>query len=171
MNNRFCIIGAMWLSLAFVPACLSAQQPSAWRDPSHHTIGFVTVDQKSCKLEVLDWGGSGRPGGLYRRAKEWTGSHVFRRLRAQTHSRLPRYSRHHASGIWSSPVRQVMATAPDRLGDDVIAVLDALKIEKPVLAGISSIGGEELQFQSDRATRNAWPALSISTPRGRVCLL
>jgi pimeloyl-ACP methyl ester carboxylesterase len=37
----------------------------------------------------------------------------------------------------------------DRLGDDVIAVLDALKLEKPVLVG-HSIGGEELSSVGSR---------------------
>src|SRR5207253_22448 len=33
---------------------------TAWKDPSPHTAQFVTVDN-NVKLEVLDWGGSGRP--------------------------------------------------------------------------------------------------------------
>jgi len=38
-----------------------ATKETAWqRDPSPHTVQFVTVD-KNVRLEVLDWGGSGRP--------------------------------------------------------------------------------------------------------------
>jgi non-heme chloroperoxidase len=37
-----------------------ATPETAWKDPSPHTIQFVTVE-KDVKLEVLDWGGSGRP--------------------------------------------------------------------------------------------------------------
>src|SRR5262249_3174872 len=37
-----------------------AQQATAWRDPSPHKVGFVAVE-KSVRLELLDWGGSGRP--------------------------------------------------------------------------------------------------------------
>ena len=37
-----------------------AQEPVAWHDPSPHTVQFVTVDE-NVRLEVLDWGGSGRP--------------------------------------------------------------------------------------------------------------
>ena len=52
-----------------------ATKDTAWQiDPSLHTVQFVTVD-KGVKLEVLDWGGSGRPvvllTGLSNRA------HVF----------------------------------------------------------------------------------------------
>jgi non-heme chloroperoxidase len=37
-----------------------AQEATGWHDPSPHSIQFVTVD-KNVSLEVLDWGGSGRP--------------------------------------------------------------------------------------------------------------
>jgi len=49
--------GVFTLLLAVLPA--SAQQPAPWHDPSPHTVQFVNVD-KDVKLEVLDWGGSGR---------------------------------------------------------------------------------------------------------------
>src|SRR6185295_13423890 len=39
---------------------LTGQTDTAWRDPSPHQVRFVTVDS-SIRLEVLDWGGSGRP--------------------------------------------------------------------------------------------------------------
>ncbi|HXP79866.1 MAG TPA: alpha/beta hydrolase, partial [Verrucomicrobiae bacterium] len=39
---------------------LAPQQPGGWHDPSPHTVQFVTVDT-NVKLEVLDWGGVGRP--------------------------------------------------------------------------------------------------------------
>ena len=47
-----------FLIAGFVP--LAAQETGAWRDPSPHTISFVTVD-RNVRLEVLDWGGSGWP--------------------------------------------------------------------------------------------------------------
>src|SRR6201999_3601876 len=38
-----------------------ATEQTAWKtDVSPHTVQFVTVD-KDVKLEVLDWGGTGRP--------------------------------------------------------------------------------------------------------------
>jgi hypothetical protein len=39
---------------------LFSQSTSTWKDPSPHVTRFITVDQ-GVKLEVLDWGGSGRP--------------------------------------------------------------------------------------------------------------
>ena len=41
-------------------ALLASGQAAAWRDPSPHQVRFVTVDS-TIKLEVLDWGGIGRP--------------------------------------------------------------------------------------------------------------
>jgi pimeloyl-ACP methyl ester carboxylesterase len=54
-----------WAMVAFLLVVSStrplfAQQPVPWHDPSPQTIQFVTVDD-NVKLEVLDWGGSGKP--------------------------------------------------------------------------------------------------------------
>jgi pimeloyl-ACP methyl ester carboxylesterase len=50
---------AVLLLVSFTPR-LSAQESIPWHDPSPHKLQFVTVDQ-NVKLEVLDWGGVGRP--------------------------------------------------------------------------------------------------------------
>src|SRR5262245_60730426 len=43
------------------PLSLQRATPeTAWKDPSPHTSNFVTVD-KDVQLEVLDWGGTGKP--------------------------------------------------------------------------------------------------------------
>jgi hypothetical protein len=48
------------MRIAVVLALLAlAQQPSGWKDPSPHVTRFITVG-KDLRLEVLDWGGSGR---------------------------------------------------------------------------------------------------------------
>jgi len=47
------------LSIALL-APVVAQQPAAWRDPSPHRVRLVAVDN-DVQLEVLDWGGAGRP--------------------------------------------------------------------------------------------------------------
>lgn len=119
----------------------------SWRDPSPHTVQFVTVD-KDVRLEVLDWGGTGRPmvflSGLGNTA------HVFDDF-------APKFtSQYHVYGITrrgygASSVPPVSGSnyAADRLGDDVLAVMDALKIEKAVLVG-HSIAGEELSSVATR---------------------
>ncbi len=46
--------------LLLAVSAVSAQTDSQWRDPSPHKVRFVTVDE-SVRVEVLDWGGKGRP--------------------------------------------------------------------------------------------------------------
>src|SRR5258708_16465035 len=62
------------LSLIALLAPLYSQQSASWRDPSTHTVQFITVD-KNVRLEVLDWGGSGRPVVLL--AGGGSTAHVF----------------------------------------------------------------------------------------------
>jgi non-heme chloroperoxidase len=127
--------------------CISALASAAWAqniDPSPHSTQFVNVEE-NVKLEVLDWGGSGRPlvfvPGLGNTA------HVFDQFALKL---TPRY---HVYGItrrgFGASSAPATGYAADRLGDDVLAVLDALKIEKPVLAG-HSLGGEELSSVGSR---------------------
>src|ERR1700753_3393358 len=46
-------------AIAPLPA-MNTPKTTTWQDPSPHKVTFVTVD-KDVRLEVLDWGGSGRP--------------------------------------------------------------------------------------------------------------
>jgi non-heme chloroperoxidase len=125
---------------------LSAQEPVPWHDPSPHSIQFVTVDE-NVKLEVLDWGGSGKP--LVLLAGLGNTAHVFDDLAPKLAFEYHVYGiTRRGFGASSTPASGYSA---DRLGDDVLAVLDALKLVRPVLAG-HSIAGEEL---SSVATRHA----------------
>jgi non-heme chloroperoxidase len=125
-------------------AKVSAQEPVPFRDPSPHNIQFVTVDE-NVKLEVLDWGGSGRR--LVLLAGLGATAHVFDDFAPKL---TPNY---HAYGITrrgygASSVPTSGYTA-DRLGDDVLAVLDAPKLNGTVLVG-HSIAGEELSSVGTR---------------------
>jgi non-heme chloroperoxidase len=110
-------------------------------DASPHKTTFVAV-QPGVKLEVLDWGGSGLPliflSGLYGTGHSFDGF-------AERFT-----SKHHVYAITRRGFGMSSAPAPtdanydaDRMGDDVAAVMDALHIEKPVIAG-HSIAGQEL---------------------------
>src|ERR1700761_6218286 len=52
------LVGSIMLLLLGPP--LFSQSASTWKDPSPHATRFIPVDE-GVKLEVLDWGGSGRP--------------------------------------------------------------------------------------------------------------
>jgi non-heme chloroperoxidase len=117
---------------------------TAWNDPSPHTAQMVTVD-KDVKLEVLDWGGSGRP--LVLLAGLGNTAHVFDNFAARLTGAYHVYGiTRRGYGASSVPAD---GYAADRLGDDVLAVLDFLQLSRPVLAG-HSIAGEELSSVGSR---------------------
>jgi pimeloyl-ACP methyl ester carboxylesterase len=115
-----------------------------WRDPSPHTVRFVTV-APDVRLEVLDWGGAGRPVVLL--PGLGNSAHVFDDFATKLTSEYHVYGvTRRGYGASSAPASGYES---DRLGDDVVAVLDELKLERPVLVG-HSFGGAEL---SSIATR------------------
>ena len=133
-------------SLLFVLFCTTAHAQDA-PDTSPHKIQFITVD-KDVKLEVLDWGGTGRP--LVFLAGLGSTAHVFDTL-------APQFTvSHHVYAITRRGFKP-SSTPPitnenydaDRLGDDVLAVIDGLKLDRPVLAG-HSMAGEELSSVGTR---------------------
>src|ERR1700734_1517092 len=103
---------------------------------------FVAV-QPDVKLEVLDWEGTGR--NLVLLAGLGSTAHVFDSLgpRLAAHYQVIGITRR---GFGQSSAPQT-GYDPRRLGDDVVAVLDALHVADPVLVG-HSIAGEELSAVS-----------------------
>ena len=121
-----------------------ATPANEWNDPSQHKVQRITVD-KDVSLEVLDWGGSGKTVVLL--AGLGNSAHIFDKLAPKL------TAAHHVYGITrrgfgasSAPTNGYSA---DRLGDDVLAVLDALHLDRPVLVG-HSIAGEELSSIGSR---------------------
>jgi non-heme chloroperoxidase len=117
---------------------LYAQPDASWQDPSPHTIQFVTVDE-DVRLEVLDWGGNGRPLVLLPGGGDT--AHVFDDFAPKLTSDF------HVYGITRRGFGESgfapLTSGADTFGDDVLSVLDALKLESPVLVG-HSIAGQEL---------------------------
>jgi len=110
-------------------------------DPAPHKIRFVTA-APGVKLEVLDFGGNGRPlvflAGLGKTA------HNFDTLALHFTGKHHVYAiTRRGYGVSSAPPISDDNYDADRMGDDVLAVIDALHIEKPVVAG-HSIAGQEL---------------------------
>ena len=138
-------ITGTWTQGAKLPLDLNRATPeTAWKDPSPHTVRMVTVD-KDVSLETLDWGGSGR--ALVLLAGLGNSAHIFDKFAPKLTARYHVYGiTRRGSGDSSAPVTGYDA---DRLGDDVAAAIDQLKIERPVLAG-HSIAGEELSAVAAR---------------------
>lgn len=109
-----------------------------WRDPSPHSVQFVAVDQK-VRLEVLDWGGTGRAVVLL--AGGGNTAHIFDEFAPKL------TTNYHVYGItrrgFGDSGFSTTDDPADRMGEDVVAVIDALKLKRPVLVG-HSIGGVEL---------------------------
>jgi non-heme chloroperoxidase len=126
-----------------------ATKDTTWSlDSSPHSVHFIAVDD-NVKLEVLDWGGSGRP--LVLLAGLGDTAHVFDKFAPKLTTAYHVYGiTRRGFGASTAPVPVNGNYSADRLGDDVVAVLDGLKINHPVLVG-HSIAGEEL---SSLATRH-----------------
>ena len=134
----------MWVNqirttvFALIASTAYAQNAPSFLGETALKAQFVEV-QPDIKLEVLDWGGTGR--NLVLLAGLGNTAHVFDSLG-------PKLAAHyHVIGITRRGFGQSSAPQtgydPRRLGDDVVAVLDALHITDPVLIG-HSIAGEEL---------------------------
>jgi non-heme chloroperoxidase len=105
---------------------------------------FITVE-KDVKLEVVDWGGTGRP--LVLLAPLGADAHGFDAFAPKLKTAFHVYGiSRRGFGASSSPDSGYSA---DRLGDDVVAVIDGLGLRRPILVG-HSIAGEELSSVGHR---------------------
>jgi non-heme chloroperoxidase len=135
------------LAMFFVAVMSFSIYSCAQADSSPHKVQMVAVEP-GVQLEVLDWGGSGRP--LIFLAGNGDTAHRF-------DSFAPQFTnKHHVFGITrrgfgasSSPAPADGNYSADHLGDDVLAVMKALHINRPVLVG-HSMAGEELSSVGSR---------------------
>src|SRR6516165_4647082 len=123
--------------MALAATCLWSQQ-TEWKDSSPHRVQFVRVED-DVRLEVLDWGGSGR--ALVLLAGSGHSAHIFDDFALKLTGLC------HVYGItrrgYGASSRPESGFGAERLGDDILAVLDSLHLIAPVLAG-HSLGGHEL---------------------------
>ncbi len=140
-GGRVVALGLLLTASAFAP--LTAQPGDGWRDSSSHHVRMVTVDS-TVRLEVLDWGGSGRPVvfiGCYLTA------HVYDNIAPKLTDQFHVYAITRR-GVGASD-RPSTGYSPGRRADDVLEVLTALHLTKPILVG-NSCGGDILHTLGSR---------------------
>ena len=165
-------VGIMFLAAMAVPV---SGQPPTWPDSSPHRAQMIEVEP-DVSIEVLDWGGSGRTIVLL--AGGGNTAHVFDDFAP------PLTDRYHVYGItrrgYGLSSKPSAGYSVDRLADDIAAVSERLKIERPVLLG-HSVAGDELSSMGSRyadriaglvyidaaydRTDPAWDAINSKLPR------
>jgi pimeloyl-ACP methyl ester carboxylesterase len=135
---------AVVCSLLLAAAGPAWPQQIEWRDSSSHVTTLVTVEE-DVRLEVLDWGGSGPP--LLLLAGLGDTAHVFDDFAPML------ATRHRVLGVTRRGHRRSSAPATGytaaRLAEDVVRVLDAAGLKRPVVVG-HSFAGEELHVLAAR---------------------
>lgn len=131
------VLGGSLETCPLSDAVSGAPRLTSWSDASPHEIRFVSVDQ-GVQLEVLDWGGTGR--ALVLLSGSGATAHLFDDL-------APKLAEsYRVIGItrrgFGASSKPDYGYGIGRLGEDIIAALDALAIESPVLVGFSFAGDE-----------------------------
>lgn len=143
MRNPFTPLLVVLVSL--LASCAFAQTgetasngaSSPYHDPSPHRVEMVQVEN-GVQLEVLDWGGEGRAVVLL--AGSGNTAHIYDNFAPL----LAQYF--HVYGItrrgYGASSAPATGYSVDRLGEDIVNVIEALKLSKPVLVGHSFAGQE-----------------------------
>jgi pimeloyl-ACP methyl ester carboxylesterase len=135
---------AMVLLAASLSSVFVRQRAPTWPDSSPHREQTFEVEP-NVSVEVLDWGGSGLAVVLL--AGGGNTAHVFDDFAP------PLTVHYHVYGItrrgYGASSKPSSGYGVDRLADDIAAVIDRLKLERPVLIG-HSVAGEELSSMGSR---------------------
>ena len=133
---------------ALLIAAHQASQPvQPWHDPSPHQVRRIAVDS-SVQLEVLDWGGSGPPVVLL---GCYLSAHAYDEFAPKLTQRFHVYGISRR-GIGASD-RPATGYAVQRSANDVLDVLDALKVQKALLVGTSCAGQVVTTFAAQHPDR------------------
>lgn len=156
---------AICVAAIAVASCSHAPDGDRWTDRSPHRVSYLTVN--GLRLQYLDWGGKGdavvfvhgsgdSPHYFDEIATALVASYSYRVI-------APARRGHGQSEVPSTPF------SIDDLTDDLVALLDALQVEKAALIGFSFGGNEITRFAErypDRVSRLVYldAALERSRP-------
>ena len=144
------LVAGFAVSTVLLPAPHTRSQPSVgWRDPSPHAVRWVAVDGTT-RLEVLDWGGSGRPMvllGCYLTA------HLYDDFAPKLTDKFRVYGITRR-GLGESD-KPSDGYSLERTASDVLEVLATLKLRNPIVVGYSCAGSVLTYLGSHHADRVA----------------
>ena len=123
--------------LSLAAGASAGQTAPAWTDPSPHQVRFVTV-APTCKLEVLDWGGTGRDVVLLSGSGHT--AHVYDEFALKLKDCCHVYGVTRR-GYGASSIPETGYDEPS-LSNDVSIVIQTLGLRAPVLIGHSMAGAE-----------------------------
>jgi non-heme chloroperoxidase len=170
---RFSFAAALILALG---AALSAQD---WTDPSPHTMSLVPI-RADVRLEMLDWGGTGRPVVLL--AGLGHTAHIFDDFALKL---TPEYHVYGLTrrGFGASSAGPGGYYGADQLANDVASAIVAAKLDRPVVIGHfvaaeepTSLGADHPQLGSglvyldgpwDRTNRATGDTIAKKLPQRR----
>jgi pimeloyl-ACP methyl ester carboxylesterase len=133
-------------------ACISCTSITyaQWKDPSPHQVRFVQV-KPDVRLEVLDWGGKGKP--LLFLIGMGDSAHMFDEFAPRFTDSFRVYGlTRRGHGASSQPT---IGYDTATLVSDILAVLDSLKLERVIFAGHSIAGYELTKIASIYPNRTA----------------
>ena len=138
LTAALALIGAFVMRTPELPAQTTSAAAANWPDPSKQKVQLVAVEE-GVRLEVLDWGGAGRPVVLL--AGLGFTAHVFDGFAEKLTDSF------HVYGItrrgYGASSRPAANYTEERLAEDDLRVFDALKLVAPIMAG-HSVSGNEL---------------------------
>ena len=147
LRSSLRLLAAGLMTTQILAAPQASQSASPWRDPSPHQVRWITVDS-SVRLEVVDWGGSGRPVvllGCYLTA------HVYDEFAPKLTNQFHVYGITRR-GIGASD-KPTTGYTVQRSANDVLEVLDFLNLQKSLLVGTSCAGQILTLFASQHSDR------------------
>lgn len=136
---KFRLLCILVLSTLFVGELIGQEKANS----SKPAVSKVEME-KDVSLEVIDWGGTGKPLVLLTGLGD--DAHIFDNFAPKLTAKYHVYGvTRRGRGGSSKPAPTEANYSADRLGEDVLAVIDALHLVKPILAG-HSLAGEELSY-------------------------